>query len=93
MDTRTILVILISFIVVGNVLVPSNSQNFIISVENDDLKPSLSEKDDDTTKEANELQGKNGDSLIPSEMMNEDVTIEKSSKVSFKTKIMKQQLF
>ena len=92
METRTILVISITVMVVGNVLTPSYSQNFIISVEKDDLKPILSEKDvGNTTKEANELQGKNEDSLIPSELMIENVTIEKSSKVGFKTKIMKQQ--
>ena len=93
MNPRTILVILMSVIVVGNVLIPSNSQNFIISVEKDDLKHRLFEKEDDTSKEVNELQGKNGDSLIASEMINEDVTVAKSSKVSLKTKILKQQLF
>jgi len=81
MDTRTILVILISVMVVGNIFTPSYSQNFIISVEKDDLKPIPSEKDiSNTTKEANKLQGKNEDSLVPSKLMNENVTIEKSSK-------------
>ena len=83
MDTSTILAILISIIVVGNVLMPSNSQNFIISVEKDDLDAINSKKDDYSPKEANELQGTDGDSLIHSAFKNENVTINNSSKVSF----------
>ena len=62
---------------------PSNSQNFIISVEKEDLNAINSEKDDDSPKEANELQGTDGDSLIHSAFKNENVTINNSSKVSF----------
>ena len=85
MDIRTILKILISFIVAENILVPSYCQNFIISVENADLESPSSTWNEYEVKEIKELQEKEKTISVATVLDNEYVfDVRKPSKVSSK---------